>query len=53
MEDEINKKQKQPKSPKLKVVLINPDYRIYGDPPLGLAYLAAYKESECFKGRFC
>lgn len=26
----------------MNLTLINPDYRMYGDPPLGLAYLAAY-----------
>lgn len=27
---------------KIKIVLINPDYMLYADPPLGLAYLASY-----------
>lgn len=31
----------------MKVFLINPDYMIYGDPPLGLAYLAAYIREKC------
>ena len=26
----------------MKIIFINPDYSTYGDPPLGLAYLAAY-----------
>ena len=30
----------------MKIVLINPDYMLYSDPPLGLAYLAAYIKKE-------
>ncbi len=31
----------------MKFFLINPDYMLYGDPPLGLASLAAYLKREC------
>ncbi|MEN7982574.1 MAG: radical SAM protein [Nanoarchaeota archaeon] len=31
----------------MKLFLINPDYMTYGDPPLGLAYLAAYIRENC------
>ena len=31
----------------MKLFLINPDYMLYGDPPLGLAYLAAYIREKC------
>jgi len=30
----------------MKVYLINPDYMLYGNPPLGLAYLASYLRKE-------
>lgn len=32
---------------KIKLVLINPDYMLYSNPPLGLAYLAAYIRKNC------
>lgn len=31
----------------MKLYLINPDYMLYGDPPLGLAYLTAYLKKNC------
>lgn len=31
----------------MKLFLINPDYMTYGDPPLGLAYIAAYTKEKC------
>jgi len=31
----------------MKFILINPDYMLYGDPPLGIATLAAYLRREC------
>jgi radical SAM superfamily enzyme YgiQ (UPF0313 family) len=31
----------------MKFILINPDYMVYGDPPLGLAYLASYLRKKC------
>lgn len=35
------------KEGQVKIILINPDYMLYGDPPLGLASLAAYLKKEC------
>jgi len=32
---------------KINLVLINPDYMLYSNPPLGLAYLAAYLKKNC------
>ena len=32
---------------RIKFVLISPDYKLYGDPPLGLAALASYLRREC------
>jgi radical SAM superfamily enzyme YgiQ (UPF0313 family) len=31
----------------MKFFLINPDYMLYGDPPLGLAYIASYIKKTC------
>lgn len=31
----------------MRFFLVNPDYMLYGDPPLGLAYLAAYIREKC------
>ncbi len=31
----------------MKLFLINPDYMVYGDPPLGLAYLSSYIKKNC------
>jgi len=31
----------------MKFFLINPDYMLYGDPPIGIAYLAAYVRDNC------
>lgn len=33
----------------MKILLINPDYMLYSDPPLGLAYLAAYIRKRGFQ----